>query len=413
MPKTNKTKSRVSKRISSKRGFQFRWWMGVLLVVVVAAIGVLVPRFSNASGNVSVVLRPSDTNVKVCNTSPESQALHLCAGEFADSTDGKAWRTSVNTLGRFKWFRPYEKLTAWPDDSAKSVLACVTVRDNAALLKQFNPLYNTVTKYVFDITIDDGTRVLSSRTIEGQVGAFKTGSNGLTIQCLSADLPANTYPADYSHVEYRIRVLQGSVDIFQMARTLRGTVTSSLVPATTTAKPEAMIWPVNASIAKMRGPNSPGGSGCYGAPRASGSRHQGVDLIGTGNIRAVNGNLYNDQIDVMAAKAGTVVNINTPPNPGGYGNFLIIEHAPGQLYTLYGHLSSISVGVGQHVDQGQEIGHTDETGNAGPIQAGFVHTGNQVHFQVQNKYSGSAGIPFSNTINPSDLITQPIDRNGC
>lgn len=404
MPKTKKTKTRVANTSAAKTKIHVGWLMATLLIAAVAIVGVVVIRLSQASDNSSVVLKPTDSNVQICTFNPANQALHLCRGGLVDTDDGKAWRTSVNEIGGNQWYGPYEKLTAWPDDTSKTVQACVTYRDNLP--------FGVSAQFEFDMAYDGGTKILGSpRTIDGQKGAFKTTSNGLTIQCLTANLEARGFPADYNQMEYRIKMLRGSIDIFQMVRTLNGTVTSSYVPPA--AKEEGMIWPVNANIAKMRGPSSPGGSGCYGAPRAGGRRHQGVDLIGTGNLRVINGNLYNDQIDVLAAKSGTVVNVNTPPNPTGYGNFIIIEHTPGELYTLYGHLSSISVSAGQSVKQGQVIGRTGEEGNAGPIQPGFVHTGNQVHFQVQNKYSGSAGIPFTNTIDPSSMISQPIDRNGC
>lgn len=45
--KTNK--SRVRKASSKKSGFQFKWWMGLGLVVLVAVVGIAVIRFSNAA----------------------------------------------------------------------------------------------------------------------------------------------------------------------------------------------------------------------------------------------------------------------------------------------------------------------------------------------------------------------------
>lgn len=49
--KTKKSTSRVSKAsLSKKKGFQFRWWMAVLLVAVVAVVGVVILRYSRASG---------------------------------------------------------------------------------------------------------------------------------------------------------------------------------------------------------------------------------------------------------------------------------------------------------------------------------------------------------------------------
>lgn len=49
-----KSKTRTSKTgLSNKRRFQFRWWMGLVLVGVVAVVGLLVLRFSHASSNLA------------------------------------------------------------------------------------------------------------------------------------------------------------------------------------------------------------------------------------------------------------------------------------------------------------------------------------------------------------------------
>lgn len=57
----------------------------------------------------------------------------------------------------------------------------------------------------------------------------------------------------------------------------------------------------------------------------------------------------------------------------GYGNVIKIDHGNG-LQTLYAHFMSICALVGDHVQQGQMIGRSDNTGNS---------TGPHLHFEVR------------------------------
>jgi len=63
---------------------------------------------------------------------------------------------------------------------------------------------------------------------------------------------------------------------------------------------------------------------------------------------------------VEAANSGTVAFTG---DLGIYGNAVILDHGLG-LFTLYGHLSSIAVKVGDSVQQRQTLGNTGETGLA-------------------------------------------------
>ncbi|WP_030904306.1 transglycosylase family protein [Streptomyces sp. NRRL F-5126] len=86
--------------------------------------------------------------------------------------------------------------------------------------------------------------------------------------------------------------------------------------------------------------------------------HTGVDfLVSTGT-------------SVHAIEAGTVV---TAGWGGAYGYQVVIRHADGK-YSQYGHLSAISVKVGQKVGEGQRIARSGATGNV---------TGPHLHFEMR------------------------------
>jgi murein DD-endopeptidase MepM/ murein hydrolase activator NlpD len=107
------------------------------------------------------------------------------------------------------------------------------------------------------------------------------------------------------------------------------------------------IWPVNGPI------TSP-----FCEQRSWESCHPGID-IGVGSGTAIH------------AAASGVVAMAGPA--GGYGNYTCIQHGGG-ISTCYGHQSSIQVGVGQHVSQGQVIGLSGCTG---------LCFGAHLHFEVR------------------------------
>jgi len=73
---------------------------------------------------------------------------------------------------------------------------------------------------------------------------------------------------------------------------------------------------------------------------------------------------------VMAAAGGTVTFAGWKNNGGGYQVW--IAHGSG-LFTTYNHMSAITVGRGQHVSRGQQVGRVGMTGHA---------TGPHLHFEV-------------------------------
>ena len=73
---------------------------------------------------------------------------------------------------------------------------------------------------------------------------------------------------------------------------------------------------------------------------------------------------------VRAAGSGTVLFAGWKSNGGGYQVW--IAHGSG-LYTTYNHMSGVSVGAGQRVERGQQVGRIGQSGDA---------TGPHLHFEV-------------------------------
>ena len=103
-----------------------------------------------------------------------------------------------------------------------------------------------------------------------------------------------------------------------------------------------------------------------------------------------------DGAAVVASRGGTVVVAvsGCPHNygkssscgcGGGYGNYVVIQH-DGTYSTLYGHMASLTVSVGDTVSQGQTIGYVGSTG---------FSTGAHLHFEV--RVNGSK-------VNPADYL---------
>ncbi|MFA1643675.1 peptidoglycan DD-metalloendopeptidase family protein [Chryseomicrobium imtechense] len=88
-----------------------------------------------------------------------------------------------------------------------------------------------------------------------------------------------------------------------------------------------------------------------------GRMHQGIDIARPSGY------------DILASDNGVVVAAGVE---GGLGNRVVIDHNNGYR-TVYGHLNSISVSVGQTVPQGTKIGVMGNTGRS---------TGTHLHFEV-------------------------------
>jgi murein DD-endopeptidase MepM/ murein hydrolase activator NlpD len=98
-----------------------------------------------------------------------------------------------------------------------------------------------------------------------------------------------------------------------------------------------------------------------------------------GNGFGPRGNHFHAGIDLLA-KEGTTVRAAAPGRvayagriDGGWGKLVVVAHAR-TVRTMYAHLSTVAVDVGERVTTGTRVGAVGSTGNA---------TGPHLHFEVR------------------------------
>lgn len=152
----------------------------------------------------------------------------------------------------------------------------------------------------------------------------------------AAEALMEEYDAEYERIQEQIR---------EMERELA----ASLGPATV----GGYIWPETVSK-RITSPHGTRWHPVYQRWKT----HNGVDIGGVGYTTPV-----------LATKAGVVI---VSQKSSSYGNYVVISHGTGNT-TLYAHMSSRSVSVGDRVSQGQQIGITGSTG---------VSTGPHLHYEI-------------------------------
>lgn len=115
----------------------------------------------------------------------------------------------------------------------------------------------------------------------------------------------------------------------------------------------------------------------YVAPLSSYRLGDGLSVGGGGSMsRSAGGHSGVDMsaptgTPVRSVTTGLVVSRNA--SGAAYGNHVVVRHPDGR-FTLYAHLSAITVNVGQLVSTGQQIGNVGSTGNS---------SGPHLHFEVR------------------------------
>jgi murein DD-endopeptidase MepM/ murein hydrolase activator NlpD len=149
--------------------------------------------------------------------------------------------------------------------------------------------------------------------------------------------------AEYLHEAAGLE--QASAALGASIRAAQASRSSYTAPSDSTPSAAGFIWPVNGPVVSPFG-------------MRWGRMHEGIDIAVPSGT------------PIHAAASGRVVYAGWMD---GYGNLVAVDHGGG-LSTAYAHQSSIGVGVGQTVSQGQTIGYVGCTGHC---------FGPHLHFEVR------------------------------
>lgn len=102
--------------------------------------------------------------------------------------------------------------------------------------------------------------------------------------------------------------------------------------------------------------------------------HEGIDISG----------VMGQPIYAVVPGIITKATANGAPGFSGYGHTVTIDH-PGRWHSMYAHLSSPAVRVGQHVRAGELIGYMGNTNGAKGVPSTFSTSMPHLHFEVSRQ----------------------------
>jgi murein DD-endopeptidase MepM/ murein hydrolase activator NlpD len=187
--------------------------------------------------------------------------------------------------------------------------------------------------------------VIAARTEEARIARDQLAVDRdrlATVESLKQSALTNTRE---TREEYLREVEALAAQSAALAEQIRGAQEEA--GSTGTGQPSAagLIWPCDGVVVS-------------GFGMRWGRMHEGIDI----------GCAYGSPN--RAAAAGTVIYSGWL---GGYGNLVVVDHGNG-LSTAYAHASSLLVGMGQHVAQGETVSLVGSTGNS---------SGPHLHFEVR------------------------------
>lgn len=152
----------------------------------------------------------------------------------------------------------------------------------------------------------------------------------------------------------------------------------------------------------------PGNGGRGGFRERTGAKHDAVDIVAPVGTNI----LANRSGKVVAAISGykpANTSKKRDAQAGGLGNVVIIDHGDG-IYTMYAHLTDVSVKVGDSVKQGEILGTSGRTGNANNDQQ--PEEDDHVHFAVFTGPVKKNGFPVSKSQykNPVIYLNSPCPK---
>lgn len=177
-------------------------------------------------------------------------------------------------------------------------------------------------------------------------------------------------------------------------------IRAKLGKKTINAKQGELAWPIDGILTQ--------GYGNTGFTALGYNFHNGIDIAGPPGQ------------PIYAAADGDV--IDSDHSNASFGNWVALKSTiqtptgSSQIVTLYGHMQSFKVSVGQHLSQGDLIGYEGNTGNTtaklyGPERGYHLHFGvyDAEGFGVANgaypKIYGPYKVPYGYTYNPLDFLS--------
>jgi murein DD-endopeptidase MepM/ murein hydrolase activator NlpD len=187
--------------------------------------------------------------------------------------------------------------------------------------------------------------VISARTDEARTARDWLAANRDTLSAARELKQGAVVSSRETREEYLAEVDALAAQSASLAAAIRDAQAGAGSTGTGVPSAAGFIWPVDGVVVS-------------GFGMRWGRMHEGIDIAASSGT------------PIRAAASGTVIHAGWL---GGYGNLVVIDHGNG-LATAYAHASSILVGVGQQVAQGETVSLVGSTGHA---------SGPHLHFEVR------------------------------